>query len=407
MEFEEKNGDGRQKLSRVQVAVITAIITALITILATVYIYYNYLDTKGAIVQSYDENSSIEQKLNLIKTELDEQYLRADELNDADLIDAALKGYVEGVGDEYTELLTAKEFTDLEESLSEYVGIGIYVAESTSGEAVILAPVGNDSPAFAAGIEAYDVIVAVDGIDVVGLPLDDVVSKIKGKEGTFVKVTIDRDGKEKTFEVERKNIKVAEITYEILESDIGYINFDSFTETAYAEFVDVYQALEKEGAKKLIIDLRDNTGGYVEIAEAIMDLFLDKGQIEYKTVDNKKNEVVTYAQAKKVIDMPVVILTNEYTASASEILTGCLKDHNLATVVGTKTYGKGVIQTIFPILNNSAYLKVTTMKYVTPNNNEINKVGIEPDIVVELDKDTLDDKIDNQMKEAIKVLKNK
>lgn len=407
MEFKENNGEVQSKLSRVQVAVITAIFTALITVLATVYIYYNYLDTKGAIVQSYDANSSLEQKLNLIRTELDSQYLRADELNEAELIDAALKGYVEGVGDEYTELLTAKEFNDLEESLSDYVGIGIYVAESTSGEAVILAPVGNDSPAFAAGIKEYDVIVGVNGVDVVGLPLDEVVAKIKGKEGTFVKVTIDRDGEEKTFEVERKNIKVAEITYEILEKDIGYINFDSFTETAYAEFVDAYQTLEKEGAKKLIIDLRDNTGGYVEIAEAIMDLFLDKGQVEYKTVDNKKNEVVTYAQTKKIIDMPVVILTNEYTASASEILTGCLKDHGIATVIGTKTYGKGVIQTVFPILKNSAYLKVTTMKYVTPKNNEINEVGIEPDILIELNKDTLDDKMDNQIKEAVKVLKNK
>ena len=124
-------------------------------------------------------------------------------------------------------------------------------------------------------------------------------------------------------------------------------------------------------------------------------------------VDNKKNEIITTAKTKKVIDMPVVILTNEYTASASEILTGCMKDHNLATVIGTKSYGKGVIQNVKPILNGTAYLKVTVMKYVTPNKNEINEVGIEPDIEIELDEKTLKDKVDNQVKRAIEELNKK
>lgn len=391
----------------IPIVVITIIVTALVSIVITAFLYYTYLNSKGAIAESFDSSASVEDKLNVIRTELEKYYLNSDEIEDSELVDSALKGYVAGLGDEYTELMTAKEYEELEQELSEYVGIGIYVGQSLDGEAVILAPVGDESPAFKAGIKAYDVIVKVNGEDVTGLELEEVTNKIKGKEGTKVKITVDRDGEEKEFEVERKSIKVSEIKYEMIDNDIGYIDFDSFTETAHTEFANAYSELKSKGAKKLIIDLRDNTGGYVETAEAILDMFLNKGETEYITVDNKGNEVTTTAKGNKVIDMPVVLLTNEYTASASEIMAGCLKDHGLVTIVGTKTYGKGVIQSVFPILDNSAYLKITTMKYMTPNKNEINKVGIEPDKVVELDEETLDDKLDNQMEEAIKILNEK
>ncbi len=383
------------------------LITFIISSLVTMFIYYKYLDEKNVIVTSYNSNSSLEDKLNLIRKELENNYLNSDEINDTKLVDAALKGYVSGIGDEYTELMTAKEYKSLEEQLSEYVGIGIYVGQSKDGEAVILGAVGKDSPAYEVGIKTYDVIVKVEGEDVTGLSLDEVVSKIKGKEGTKVKVTMKRDNKELDFEVERRSIKVSEISSKMLENNIGYIDFGSFTEDAYNEFLEAYKELEKKGAKKLIIDLRDNTGGYVEIAEEIMDLFLNKGEVEYITVDNKKNEIVTTAKTDKVINMPVAILTNEYTASASEIFTGCMKDHKLATVIGTKSYGKGVIQTVKPILNGDAYLKITVMKYVTPNKNEINKVGIKPDIELELDEKTLKNKLDNQIERAVKELNKK
>lgn len=402
MEKSEENV--KKQVSIVPIVVITIILTALVSIIITTFLYYTYLENKGAIVASYDSNSTLEEKLNYIRTELEKLYLNADEIDDTELIDSALKGYVAGLGDEYTELMTAKEYESLEENLSEYVGIGIYVGESTSGEAVILAPVGEDSPAFEAGIEAYDVIVKVEGEDVTGLELDEVTNRIKGKEGTKVNVTVERDGEELDFEVERKSIKVSEITYEMLDGDIGYIDFDSFTETAHTEFANAYNELSKQGAKKLIIDLRDNTGGYVEVAEAIMDMFLDKGEVEYITVDNQGNEVAATSKGDKVIDMPVVLLTNEYTASASEIMAGCLKDYGLVTIVGTKTFGKGVIQSVYPILDETAYLKVTTMKYVTPNKNEINEVGIEPDVEIELDLDSVEDNMDNQIEEAIKIL---
>lgn len=406
--------------------ILAIILTVVVTSIGTLFLYYNYLVGKGVLISSnnansgfvdtikstvsdvfvsgYDENATLEEKLNVIRSILEKYYLYSDEIDGTDLIDSALKGYVAGLGDEYTELMTNAEYESFAETMSDYVGIGIYVAETTSGETVIIGAVGNDSPAYEAGIETGDVIVKVDGVDVTELELDDVVSKVKGEEGTTVKVTVERDDEELEFEVERKDIKVYEITYKMVSDDIGYIDFDQFTEEAADEFKTAYEKLKKSGAEKLIIDLRNNTGGYVSTAEDILDLFLDEGEIEYITVDNNGNETTTISQNGKTIDMPVVILTNEYTASASEILTGCLKDLGIATVVGTTTYGKGVIQNVIPILNGAAYLKVTTMKYVTPNKNEINEVGITPDKEIELEDETKDGELDNQIKEAIKIL---
>ena len=210
----------------IPIVVITIIVTALVSIVITAFLYYTYLNSKGAIVESFDSSASVEDKLNVIRTEIEKYYLNSDEIEDSELVDAALKGYVAGLGDEYTELMTAKEYEELEQELSDYVGIGIYVGQSLDGEAVILAPVGDDSPAFEAGIKEYDVIVKVNDEDVTGLELEDVTNKIKGKEGTTVKITVERDGKEKEFNVERKSIKVAEIKYEMIDDDIGYIDFD-------------------------------------------------------------------------------------------------------------------------------------------------------------------------------------
>lgn len=386
--------------------IIIMIVTAIVASVASTFVYYNYLEKKEVIVNTYDENSTLEKKLNEIRTALDRDYLNNKDIDNDKLLEAALKGYVNGVGDEYTELMTKTEYDSLTEQLSDYVGIGVYVAQTTSGEVVILAPVGKDSPAFAAGVKEGDIIVKVDGEDVAGMALDQVVAKMKGQENTKVKVTVKREDKEHEYEITRKDIKVAEITSKMLDNEIGYIDFDSFTEEAGKEFEDAYNDLKSKGAKKLIIDLRNNTGGYVSTAERIMDLFLDKGEIEYITVDNKGNELTTVSRTGKTINMPVVILINEYSASASEIFTGCMKDHKLATVIGTKSYGKGVIQTIKPILGGDAFLKVTTMKYVTPDKNEINKVGITPDKEIELkESEKNNDEIDNQIEEAMKTLK--
>ena len=236
-----------------------------------------------------------------------------------------------------------------------------------------------------------------------------IASKIKGIEETNVKIKVKRKDKELTFDITREKIKMYKIKYEMLEDNIGYIDFDSFTDTSYDEFKSAYEDLKSKGAKSLIVDLRDNTGGYVDSALNIADLFVDKNKTLLITEDNNNNRDIKYSQNEKVIDVPVVLLVNEYSASASEILTGILKDYKIATVVGTKTYGKGVMQSIFTGTYKGA-LKLTTAEYFSPNENKINGIGIQPDIEVKLqetDEEKITKENDAQLQKAIETIKKK
>ena len=240
--------------------------------------------------------------------------------------------------------------------------------------------------------------------------IDDKMINRANEEGTTVKVKVLRGEEEIVFDIERKTIQLYKLEYEMIENNIGYIDFDSFTGTCDEEFIEAINDLNSQGMKSLIIDLRDNTGGYVDSALNIADLFIEKGKTLLITEDKDGNEEKEVAAKDKTVDVPVIILVNEYSASASEILTGCLKDYNVATVVGTNTYGKGVIQSLVPnVLGEQigGALKVTIAEYYTPNKNKINKIGIEPDEVVELelgDDETLTKDNDNQLKKAIEIL---
>jgi carboxyl-terminal processing protease len=195
----------------------------------------------------------------------------------------------------------------------------------------------------------------------------------------------------------------------MLENNIGYIDFDSFTETSYSEFKEAYEDLKSNGATSLIIDLRDNTGGQVDQVLKIADLFIESGKTILITEDKNGNRINNNSRTDKVIDMPVVVLVNDYTASASEILTGFLKDYNLATVVGVKTYGKGVIQNVYTNIfgeDSGVGLKITVAEYYTPNGNRVHHEGIEPDEVVEeTTNQNGEEKSDLQLNKAIEILK--
>lgn len=371
--------------------IIAIIVTMLISICATLILYNKYLDKSGMlilfdktgmIINEYDSSKDIEDSLDEVKTVLEVKY--KGELDDDSMKQGAIKGYVEGVGDDYTQFLDKKEWDELMSSLSEFVGIGVYLSETkTTKDAVVLGTVGEDSPAAKAGIQTGDVIKTVNLEDVLGKGVDYVSSKVKGKEGSTVKVTVLRDDEELTFDIERKAIKMYEIKSEMLEDNIGYIDFDSFTEESDEEFKNAYESLKSKGAKSLIVDLRDNTGGYVQSALNIADLFIEENKEILITEDKDGKRLTNYSKTGKVIDIPVVVLVNDYSASASEILTGFLKDYGLAKIVGIKTFGKGVIQDITPLLGGA--LKTTIAEYFTPKGNKINKIGIEPDVEVELD----------------------
>ncbi|MCI8290989.1 MAG: S41 family peptidase [Clostridia bacterium] len=399
MNDEEKKYNERVKI------IVAILVTIVITICVTVLVYDKYLSKKGLLINSYESSKDVSDSLDELKTILESTY--KGELNDEEMKQAALKGYVEGVGDDYTEYLTKKEWEDLETSLSDFVGIGVYLGEmKTSKETVVIGTIGEESPAAIVGIKSGDIVKAVNSEDVSDKGVEYVASKVKGPEGSTVKVTVLRENEELTFDITRKSIKVYEIKSEILSGNIGYIDFDSFTETSYQEFKSAYDNLKSKGAKSLIIDLRDNTGGYVNSALNIADLFVDKDKTLLITEDKDGKRVTNYSQHAKEITMPVVVLVNDYSASASEILTGILKDYKIATIVGIKTYGKGVIQNVYPHVLDGA-LKVTTAEYFTPNGNKIHKIGIEPDEEVKLDENatSITKENDLQLQKAIEILK--
>lgn len=401
--------EDRKYMTRVKV-IIAVMITFVITFCGTIFLYGKYLSNKGLMINSYKSSDSIVDQINALRTVIEEKY--KGEIDDDKLTQAALKGYVEGLGDEYTEFLTSDEWEDLDSSLSEFVGIGVYMSQlKSTNETIIIGTIDDDTPAAKVGIKAGDIIKEINLEDVSTKGSEYISSKIKGTAGSTVKIKVLRGEEELTFDVERAEIKVYKIKHEMLQNNIGYIDFDSFTDTSYNEFKAAYEDLKNNGATSLIVDLRNNTGGYVDSALNIADMFVDSGKALLITEDKNGNRYTQSSKNSKEIDMPVVVLVNEYTASASEILTGILKDYKLATIVGTTTYGKGVIQEVYPdVLGKDigGALKVTVSEYFTPNGNKINKVGIEPDEKVELDDSESTDitkDTDTQLQKAIEILK--
>ena len=267
----------------------------------------------------------------------------------------------------------------------------------------------SGSPAEKAGIVPGDYIVSVDGVEYTSDDFNIISNYIKGKEGTTVNLGIERKGESLSFDIVREKIAINPITSKMLEGNVGYVNLSSFDENTSNEFKIKVQELEQKGAKSLIIDLRNNGGGIVNEATNIADFMLDKGKTIITTVDNKNNKESTYSKDDPIFDMPIVVLTNKNSASASEILVCSLADNNRATIVGTTTYGKGIIQTVLSLSDGSG-LKITTHEYYTPNGEKIHKVGIEPDEEVKLP-DTVknlysvEEKDDTQLQKALDLLK--
>ena len=387
------------------------VLTAFITFIITALVGYNYV-TKGdgakLLVRETSSNQDLIVQLEKYKSIIDEFYLG--EVNEEDLKEGAIKGYIEGLGDPYTEYISKEEMKeDMEDTLGNYVGIGIYMLlDEENGKIKVLAPM-KGSPAETVGIKSGDIIETVDGEEYTKDEMSEVANKIKGKEGTTVKIGIKRGEENLEFEVTRQNIKVNPVEGKILENNIGYIQFASFDETTYEDFKAKYEELKNQGITSLIIDLRNNGGGLVDQATDIADLFVEKDTPLLYEVDKDGNEEVIKAENDVTINIPTIILTNENTASASEILAGALKDLGKAKIVGTKTYGKGIIQQIIPLSDGSG-IKITTEEYQTPNRNKIHEVGIEPDETVELPEtvtnvlEILEDQ-DTQLQKAIELLK--
>lgn len=381
------------------------IVTALITFLVTAVVVYNYfVKTEEGLAKTLisTETSKLDTKIQLIRKYLDEEYLG--EINDEEkLIEFAVKGYVAGLGDEYTEYLTKEEYEELMVDVNgDYVGIGIYMSQDIYGNVVILLPI-EGSPAEEADLRTGDIITKVNGENCADMELSVVANKVKGEEGTTVDLEILRDEEILNKTVERRTVEINPITAEVLEGNIGYIEILSFDNECSKEFEEKLDELLQKNIKSLIIDVRNNGGGIVTEAIDISELFISKGKTIMIELDKDSKEYKTIAKTDKKInsDIDIIILANENSASASEIFVGALKDNEAAKIVGTKTFGKGVMQEIVPVSSGGA-LKLTIEEFRTPNGNVINKKGIEPDVVIEDNEET---EADEQLQKAIEILK--
>ena len=391
-----------QKIYRI---VMTIIITALLSSLITTIIVSEKITSSSSVssIASGDGTTGIEQALASIRTMLDNEYIG--DLDDEQMLEMAIKGYVAGVGDQYTVYYTPEEMSqEYDTAMGNYVGIGIYmVVNYEEGTITVVEPM-EGSPAEEVGLKEGDLITKVEGEEVTPDNVNEMSDKIKGEEGTKVKLEITRD--DETFEVERKKIEVSHIDSRMLENNIAYIQISDFDGGAAKEFRENYETLKSQGATSLIVDIRDNGGGVVDEAIDILEMICDKGSTLLIETDKEGKEEETKSKEAPIIDVPIVVLVNGNSASASEIFAGALKDYDKATIIGTKTYGKGVIQTLYKLSDGSG-LKITTAEYCTPNRNKINKVGIEPDITEELPDDIkeLTDENDTQLQRAIEELK--
>lgn len=380
-----------------------------------------------AMIANYQNVGTLTRVISLIE----KNYL--EKVTAATLVEGAVKGVVESLDDPYSVYMPAKEFKKLQEQVKGFFGgIGIFV--DTRGDQLTVAKPIEGTPAYKKGIKSGDVIVKINDKETKGMDPDVAINMMRGPVGTKVKLVVFRKSAHKmlTFEITREEIEVPTVEGKILPgTDIAYIQLSLFTtvtdnelgnvlkklikertgkEVSPANFQDFKGELKKSGILGIILDLRDNPGGELEAATRVADLFIPKGPIVF--IDYRAGEDEIHEADDNRIDLPLAVLVNGGSASASEIVAGAVKDTKAGTVVGTKTFGKGVVQSIFP-LQNDAGLKLTTARYLTPKKHDINKKGITPDVVVEIPEEAApgtekyDEGKDAQLQKAVSILQEK
>ncbi len=323
-----------------------------------------------------------------------------------ELIRAAIEGVLTSLDDKHTEYFTKEEYDQIMQSYSGVMsGIGVIVTVNEDGKAVVVMPI-QDTPAFRAGLKEGDIIVKVDGKDIEGMPLEKVVSLIKGEEETQVSLTIFRPGEDEEFDVNttREKFYIPNFFSKILEGNIAYIQYIGFQEKGAQRLSEEIQKLIDNGAQGIIFDLRNNLGGVLDDAVEVCDLFLDKGLIVTIRGRSGNEESLDkyYAKKGKYAKIPMVILINEYSASASELVAGSLKDNERAVLVGEKSFGKGTVQ-VLKELSDGSGVKFTTAKYYLPSDISVEGVGLSPDTTVKYDPDS---EKDMQLEKAIEEIKS-
>ena len=351
-------------------------------------------------------SSDTETKLSYLKKLIDETYLH--DIKEKDLNEGIYKGYVEGLGDQYSAYYDKKETKELTESLDgSFSGIGAVMTQDASSGVITITRVYDDSPAKKAGIKTGDILYRVEEKTVTGKDLDKVVSWIKGKKGTKVNLTLLRGTNSDKIKVTatRDVINVETVKYKVLENQIGYISISEFDSVTGAQFAKALKQLQKKNIEGLVVDLRNNPGGSLSTVCDILDSILPKGLIVYTKDKNGKKEEYT-SDEKHRLNLPMSVLVNGQSASASEIFAGAVQDYGKAEIIGTQTYGKCVVQNLFD-LKDGTCVKLTTSEYFTPKGRNIDGKGITPDVKIEYKYNAKDPKADNQLDKAVSVVKDK
>lgn len=363
----------------------------------------SYFFTKNNVGAQFVIGDDVVRKSNALIEYIDKNFLY--EYDEEDMENAIYKAIMSSLGDPYSCYYTEDEFKALmEETEGTYCGIGVVVTTDVdTGYIRVIQPYKN-APGAQAGIKSGDLITAVNDKDIRGIDIDLVVKDIKGEEGTSVKITVNRSGEMFTFDVVRKMVEIETVEHKMLDNNIGYIHitqFDGVTESQMQKAID---DLTSEGMTSLIVDVRDNPGGRLDTVCNILDKFIDKGKMIVYTKDVDGNRVDYKAKKDPIIDIPCVVLTNGNSASASEIFAGALQDYELAHIIGTQTFGKGIVQTIIPMVDGTAF-KLTIEDYYTPLGKTIHGKGVTPDKVVEFDYEAYEeDGTDTQLDAAIEYL---
>lgn len=347
-------------------------------------------------------------KMELLMYLVDQYYMN--DISVEDMRVGAYKGLLDGLGDPYTCYYTKEEYDSLMESTKgTYCGIGAVVQQNTKTMYITIVKPYVDGPAYNAGMLPGDIIYKVDDVDVTGMEVDNVVSMMKGDAGTVVKVTVVREGVSDPIEltITRAKIEIETVEYEMLDNNIGYVQVSGFDEPTSGQFKEAIKDLQAQGMKGLVIDLRDNGGGLLTTVVDMLDYILPEGMIVY-TEDKYGNKEEYRGTDADVLDMPMTVLINGNSASASEIFAAAIQDYEAATLVGTTSFGKGIVQSILPLTDGSA-VKITIARYFTPKGVCIHGIGVTPDVEVELD-DALKQLVviphdtDNQLQTAIRLL---
>lgn len=357
-----------------------------VIIFTGIKVYHVYND-----MQSDKVSKHVSKKLDYLQGIIDKYYL--EDTADADMDSGVYKGLVSSLNDPYSEYYTAEEYAELLESQSgEYKGIGVLVSQERDTGIINILTVYDNTPAKEAGIKDGDILFKVEDEEVTGTDLDKVVAKIKGEEGTAVKLTIYRSSSKEyiDMEVARRKIDVPTVSYEMVDKEekIGYIAISQFDEKTDEQFSVALKDLQSQGMQSVVFDVRNNPGGLYDTVCNMLDELLPKGTIVY-TMDKYgyKEEQTSDADCLKI---PMTVLINGDSASASEIFAGAIQDYKAGTIIGTQSFGKGIVQSLMPLRDGSA-VKLTVSKYYTPNGVNIHKKGITPDIEVQQPADIEED----------------